>query len=112
MSVDANITFFASVYSSHRGSDRTSTSLTFHCLRPSPARDMTRLSCSSRLTENQNLNSRSPSLISISSNMTVSRRKRSVSAGVQKPITGSTTALLYQERSKKTISPADGRCAT
>jgi DNA replication protein DnaC len=34
------------------------------------------------------------------------------SASVQKPITRSTPARLYQERSKRTISPAAGRCAT
>ena len=37
--------------------------------------------------------------------------KRDELAGVQNPITGSTTARLYQERSKKQISPGLGRCA-
>ena len=32
------------------------------------------------------------------------------SSGVQKPITRSTPARLYQDRSKSTISPAAGKC--
>ena len=36
----------------------------------------------------------------------------SYSSFVQKPITRSTPARLYQERSKRTISPAAGRRAT
>ena len=39
-----------------------------------------------------------------------SSRNRSVSSGVQKPITRSTPARLYQLRSKITTSPAAGRC--
>src|SRR5690349_13742464 len=38
--------------------------------------------------------------------------KRRYSASVQKPITRSTPARLYQDRSNSTISPAVGRCAT
>ena len=38
-------------------------------------------------------------------------RKRSVCSGVQKPITRSTPARLYQLRSKMTTSPAAGKCA-
>ena len=34
------------------------------------------------------------------------------SSGVQNPITRSTPALLYQDRSNITISPAPGRCVT
>ena len=34
------------------------------------------------------------------------------SSSLQKPITRSTPARLYQERSKRTISPAAGRCST
>ncbi len=39
-----------------------------------------------------------------------SSRNRSVSAGLQKPITRSTPARLYQLRSKITTSPAAGKC--
>ena len=39
-------------------------------------------------------------------------KNRFVSSGEQNPITGSTTARLYQERSKKHISPGFGSCAT
>ena len=38
-------------------------------------------------------------------------RNRSYSSSVQKPITRSTPARLYQERSNKTISPAAGKWA-
>ena len=41
----------------------------------------------------------------------VSRNMCSVSSGVQKPMTRSTPARLYQLRSKSTISPAAGKCA-
>ena len=34
------------------------------------------------------------------------------SSSVQKPMTRSTPARLYQLRSNRTISPAAGRCAT
>ena len=40
------------------------------------------------------------------------RRKSQYSASVQKSITRSTPARLYQDRSKTTISPAAGRCGT
>ena len=39
-----------------------------------------------------------------------SSRKRRVSSGVQKPITRSTPARLYQLRSKIVTSPAAGKC--
>ena len=39
------------------------------------------------------------------------RMNRVYSCGVQKPMTRSTPARLYQERSNSTISPAAGRCA-
>ena len=38
-------------------------------------------------------------------------RKRSVCSWVQKPMTLSTPARLYQLRSKITTSPAEGKCA-
>src|SRR5215831_17658414 len=40
-----------------------------------------------------------------------SNRKCSHWSSVQKPITRSTPARLYQERSKRMISPAAGKCA-
>ena len=40
----------------------------------------------------------------------VNSRKRLVSSGVQKPITLSTPARLYQLRSKIMTSPAAGKC--
>ena len=40
------------------------------------------------------------------------RRNSWSSSSVQKPMTRSTPARLYQERSKSTISPAAGSCAT
>ncbi|MNW54147.1 hypothetical protein D3C74_317360 [compost metagenome] len=49
--------------------------------------------------------------MSISSKTGVWRMKRWYSWGVQKPMTFSTPALLYQERSNSTISPAAGRWA-
>ncbi len=74
-------------------------------------RDEKRRSCSSSLTENQYLVSRMPSSIRSRSNAGVWRRKRLYSSGVQKPITRSTPARLYQLRSNSTISPAAGRCS-
>ena len=51
-----------------------------------------------------------PLRISIRSNSGAWRMNSSYSAGVQKPITRSTPARLYQDRSNITISPAAGRC--
>ena len=62
-----------------------------------------------RLTENQNLNKWMPLATSIRSNSGVWRINSRYSCGSQKPITRSTPARLYQERSKNTISPAVGR---
>jgi hypothetical protein len=75
-------------------------------------RDWNRASCSSSLTENQYLRSRMPSSISIRSNVGHWCRKRWYCSSVQKPITRSTPARLYQERSNSTISPPAGRLAT
>ena len=46
------------------------------------------------------------------SNSGQERRNSWYSASVQKPITRSTPARLYQVRSNRTISPAAGRWAT
>ena len=74
-------------------------------------RDWNRASCSASLTENQYLRSMMPSSTSIRSKIGHWWRKRWYSSAVQKPITCSTPARLYQERSNSTISPAAGRCA-
>jgi hypothetical protein len=72
---------------------------------------MKRVRCSARDTENQNLTRWTPSATSICSNSGACSMKRWYSAVVQKPITRSTPARLYQDRSNSTISPAEGRCA-
>ena len=49
---------------------------------------------------------------SIRSNSGQLRRNSWCSSSLQKPITHSTFERLYQLRSKRTISPAAGRCST
>jgi hypothetical protein len=78
----------------------------------SSMRDWKRRSCSSSETENQYLIRMIPSSTSSRSKIGHWCRKRRYSAGVQKPSTCSTPARLYQLRSKSTISPAAGSCAT
>ena len=75
-------------------------------------RSLKRFSCSSSLTENQYLMRVMPERINIRSNSGQARRNSRYSSSLQKPITRSTPARLYQERSNSTISPAEGRCAT
>jgi hypothetical protein len=58
------------------------------------------------------LDERMPSPASISSKGMTWAKKRSRSSGVQKPKTWSTTPRLYQERSKRTISPFVGSSRT
>jgi hypothetical protein len=53
-----------------------------------------------------------PSSANIRSNSGAWRMKRRYSSSEQKPITRSTPARLYQDRSNSTISPAVGRCWT
>ena len=53
-----------------------------------------------------------PERTSIRSNSGQERMNSSYSSSVQNPITRSTPARLYQERSKRTISPPAGRCGT
>ena len=84
----------------------------FHCRTGSTCRITNRVRCSHRVTENQNLVRYSPECTSIRSNSGASRMNSRYSSGVQKPITRSTPARLYQERSNITISPAAGRCVT
>ena len=75
-------------------------------------RMMNRVRCSAGVTENQNLVRCSPERISMRSNSGASRMNSQYSSSVVKPITRSTPARLYQERSNMTISPAPGRCGT
>ena len=71
-----------------------------------------RRSCSASLTENQYFRRWIPSRTSMRSNSGQVRMNSQYSSSVQKPITRSTPARLYHERSKRTISPAPGICAT
>ena len=73
-------------------------------------RSWKRRSCSSSFTENQYLTSTMPERTSISSNSGQERRNSWYSSSLQKPMTRSTPARLYQLRSKSTISPFAGRC--
>ena len=84
----------------------------FHCRTGSICRMRNRVCCSDRETENQSLTRRMPDRISICSNCGAWRRNSRYSASVQNPMTRSTPARLYQDRSNSTISPADGRWAT
>ena len=68
--------------------------------------------CSSSVIENQYLITRMPERTSMRSNSGTSPKNSSTSAGVAKPMTRSTPARLYQERSNSTISPPAGRCGT
>ncbi len=71
-----------------------------------------RRSCSSSLTLNQYLSRMMPLRMSMRSNSGQVRKNSHTSSSVQNPITRSTPARLYQERSNRTISPAAGRCST
>ena len=66
--------------------------------------------CSACVTENQNFVTWMPESMSIFSKTGACSMKVSYSSSVQKPMTRSTFARLYQERSNMTISPAVGRC--
>ena len=99
------------MYSSHLSSEARSIGLSFHRLTGSSWRRTNLRSCSVLDTENQNLISRIPSLASIRSNSGASRRNSMTSSPSVKPITRSTPARLYQDRSNMAISPAAGRCA-
>ena len=75
-------------------------------------RPSSRRVCSSWPTSSQYLISMMPESTIAFSTAGVNSRNRVASSGVQKPITGSTPARLYQLRSKMTTSPAAGKCAT
>ena len=86
-----------------------SMSVSFQTLRGSLIRRSSRRVCSSGLTSSQYLMRMIPlSTIAFSTAGTCSRN-RSACSGVQKPITRSTPARLYQLRSKITTSPAAGK---
>src|SRR6516225_9666816 len=68
--------------------------------------------CSASLTSSQYLISCIPPSTMNSSNSGQVLRNRRYCSSVQKPMTCSTPARLYQLRSKITISPAVGRCPT
>lgn len=84
----------------------------FHRRIGSSSRDLNRACCSESLTENQYFRSRTPSSTSIRSNIGHWCMNQWYSSLVQNPITCSTPARLYQDRSNSAISPAAGRCAT
>ena len=84
----------------------------FHRRTGSICRIANRVRCSDWVTENHSLVSEKPLSTSISSNSGACRRKISYSRSVQKPITRSTPARLYQDRSNSTISPAVGSWVT
>ena len=84
----------------------------FQFLARSSMRAWKRRSCSTSDTENQYFTSWIPDRSSIRSNSGTARRNSQYSASVQNPITRSTPARLYQERSNSTISPAVGRWVT
>ncbi len=99
----------AAVYASHLSSDARSVGESFHCRTGSTCRIVNRVRCSPRVTENHSLVRLMPSLTSICSNSGAWRMNSSCWSGVQKPITRSTPARLYQDRSNRTISPAAGQ---
>src|SRR5215207_10089569 len=112
VSVRANMTSLARVQSTHRLRDSRSIGLSFQCLLGSERRFWKRRSCSSSETENQYLMSLMFERISISSKSGVARKNSWYSSSLQKPMTRSTPARLYQERSNNTISPEAGNSAT
>ena len=71
-----------------------------------------RLRCSLRETENHSLTTRMPERTHMRSRSRTSRMNSRYSFSSAKPITRSTPARLYQDRSNSTISPAAGRCCT
>ena len=75
-------------------------------------RMLKRKACSSSVIENQYFSTMIPERVSMRSNSGTERKNSSTSCGVQKPITRSTPARLYQERSNSTISPPAGRWLT
>src|ERR1035437_1086807 len=108
LSVAANMASFDFEYSTHLERAVTSIGEIFQRLVGVLMRSWKRRSCSSSLTENQNLRRMTPERMSIRSNSGAVRRKSVYSSSVQKPMTCSTPARLYQLRSKRTHSLAAG----
>ena len=109
MSVWANMSSLAREYSTHSSRDLRSIGLSFQRFIGSFTRARKRFSCSASETENQYLIRRIPDRTSIRSNSGHERMNSWYSSSVQKPITRSTPARLYHERSNMTSSPAAGR---
>src|SRR6516225_5655931 len=84
----------------------------FQIFRGSWMRLSSRRVCSAGLTSSQYFSTRIPLSHMAFSTPGTSSRNRLVSGGVQKPITRSTPARLYQLRSKITTSPPAGNCVT
>ena len=112
MWVRPSISSLALVYSSQRRRDSRSIGESFHCFRGSWMRIRKRRFCSSSVIENQYFTRMMPERTSMRSNSGTVRKNSSTSASLQKPMTRSTPARLYQLRSNRAISPAAGRCAT
>src|SRR4029079_18488652 len=106
------MTSLAREYSTQCSRDFRSIGDSFQRLIGFSMRSLKRRSCSSSLTENQYLTRMVPERTSISSDNGHERRNSLYSASVQKPMTRSTPARLYQERSNRTISPLPGKCGT
>jgi hypothetical protein len=87
-------------------SDARSIGDSFHCRTGSTCRMTKRVRCSSRETENQNFTSVMPERTSARSSSGARARNSSYSSSLQKPMTRSTPARLYQDRSNIAISPA------
>ena len=96
MSVCTNISSLAFENSTHRCRDSMSMGESFQRRIGSLLRERNRRSCSSSLTENQYFSKMMPSSTSMRSNSGHWCRKRRYSSGVQKPITCSTPARVYQ----------------
>ena len=103
---------FARENSTQRLRASRSIGLSFQRLVGSFSRFWNRFSCSVSLTENQYLTRTMPLRTSIRSNSGQERKNSASSSSVQKPMTRSTPARLYQDRSNSTISPGPGRWAT
>src|SRR6185503_17756665 len=108
ISVCANISSLALEYSTQRAREFKSMGLSFQRLVGLSMRSWKRCSCSLSLTENQYLIRIISERTNMRSNSGTDRRNSWYSSLVQKPITRSTLARLYQLRSNSTISPPAG----
>ena len=112
VSVRRNISSLASVYWSHLSRDSRSMGESFQRRTGSSWRIANRVFCSSLVTENQNLVTPIPESTSIFSNIGAWSMNVSYCESVQNPITRSTPARLYHDRSNRTSSPRVGRWLT